>query len=69
MLGRYEWRVRSGATRQSLAENAVSRWKTILGPGLAVRRTDNQTTEAMIKATVLIRMASLGMPESVRVMA
>jgi len=67
VVGRYEWRVRRGATRQSLGENAVSRWKTILGPGLAARGTDNQTTEAMLKATVLNRMASLGMPESIGV--
>lgn len=67
MLGRYEWRVHSGATRQSLAENAVSRWKTMLGSRLTARGTDNQSTEAMIKATVLNRMASLGMPESIRV--
>ena len=28
-LGRYEWRISSGCTRQSLAENAMSRFKTL----------------------------------------
>ena len=30
-LGRYEWRISSGCTRQSLAENAMSRFKTLFG--------------------------------------
>jgi hypothetical protein len=64
--GRYEWPVQSGATRQRLAENAVSRWKTILGSRLTARGTDNQIAEAMLKTTVLNRMASPGMPESIR---
>ena len=30
-LGRYEWRISSGCTRQSLTENAMSRFKTLFG--------------------------------------
>ncbi len=66
-LGRYEWRVTSGCTRQSLAENAVSRFKTLFGTTLSARRIENQRAEAVIMCGVLNRMTSLGMPESVRI--
>ncbi len=66
-LGRYEWRVSSGCTRQSLAENAMSRFKTLFEPKLSARRFDNQRVEAIIKCEVLNRMSSRGMPESVRI--
>ncbi len=66
-LGRYEWRVSSGCTRQSLAENAMSRFKTLFGPKLSARRFDNQRVEAIIKCEVLNSMSSRGMPESVRI--
>ena len=57
----------SGCTRQSLAENAMSRFKTLVGPKLSARRFDNQRVEAIIKCKVLNRMASRGMSESVRI--
>ena len=57
-LGRYEWRISSGCTRQSLAENAMSRFKTLFGPKLSARRFDNQRVEAIIKCEVLNRMSS-----------
>ncbi len=66
--GRYPWRTSSGATRQSLAENAVSRFKALLGVKLAARRFENQQVEALVKCRVLNRMASLGLPISERVL-
>ena len=66
-IGRYEWRASSGCTRQSLAENAVSRFKGMFGSDLSARRFDNQRVEAIIKCEVLNRMSSRGMPESVRI--
>ncbi len=65
--GRYQWRVVSGCTRQSLAENAVSRFKKIFGPGFSARRFDNQRAEAITKCLVLNRMTGLGMPQTVRI--
>ncbi len=64
--GRYGWRVASGCTRQSLAENAVFRFKTLFGPNLRARRVENQRVEGWIKCMVLNRMVSLGMPASER---
>lgn len=65
--GRYVWRVSSGATRQSLAENAVSRFKALVGVKLAARMIENQRVEAQVKCQALNRMASLGLPVSERV--
>ena len=64
--GRYAWRVASGCTRQSLAENAVFRFKRIFGSRFRARRFDNQRVEGWIKCMVLNRMVSLGMPLSER---
>ncbi len=65
--GRYAWRVASGCTRQSLAENAVFRFKTLFGPKLRARRLENQKAEGLIKCDILNRMRSLGMPVSERI--
>ncbi len=67
MYGRYEWRESSGCTRQSLAENAFSRFKALFGGHLAARRPDNQYVEGMVKCATLNRMTGIGMPESVRI--
>ncbi len=66
--GRYAWRISSGCTRQSLAENAVYRFKIVLEPKLTARRLENQWVEARIKCGVLNRMAALGLPRSERVL-
>ena len=66
-LGRHEWRASSGCTRQSLAENALSRFKGMFGSNLSARRFDNQRVETIIKCEVLNRLTTRGMPESVRI--
>jgi hypothetical protein len=68
VLGRYGWRRSSGCTRQSLAENAVFRFKAVFGGKLSARAFDNQQVEAAIKCAVLNRMTGLGMPHTVRVL-
>ena len=65
--GRYAWRASSGATRQNLAENAVSRFKAVVGVMLSARSFESQQVEAVVKSRVLNRMTSLGMPKSERV--
>lgn len=65
--GRYAWRTTSGATRQSLAENAVSRFKAVVGVKLASRGFGSQRVEAAVKCVALNRMAALGLPVSERV--
>ena len=64
---RYNWRVTSGATRQSLAENAVSRFKALVGVKLTARTFENQRIEALVKCGVLNRVSVLGLPRSERI--
>ena len=61
------WRPSSGATRQSLTENAISRFKALLGVKLTARGFASQQVEALVKCHVLNRMVSLGMPVSERI--
>jgi hypothetical protein len=65
--GSSAWRVLSGATRQSIAENTMYQFKTLFGGRLWARKLDTQRTEARVKCSVLNRMTQLGMPETVRV--
>jgi hypothetical protein len=66
-LGRTAWRVSSGYTRQSIAENTMFRFKTLFGGRLWARKLDTQRTEARVKCSALNRMTQMGMPKSVRV--
>jgi hypothetical protein len=66
--GRYGWRVSTGCTRRSLAENAVSRFKTLFGGRFWARTLESQQVEALVKSAALNRMTGLGMPTSVRVL-
>lgn len=65
--GRSAWQVLSGYTRQSIAENAMFRFKQLLGGRLWARRYATHRTEALVKCTILNRMTQLGMPETIRI--
>jgi len=65
--GRSAWRVLSGYTRQSVAENTRYRFKQVFGGRLWARSLATQRTEAVVKCSLLNRMTQLGMPETVRV--
>ena len=65
-IGRYTWRVESGCTRQAIAENAISRFKTLFGATLAARRFDNQRVEARVKCAAMNRLVTMGIPKSER---
>jgi hypothetical protein len=64
--GRSTWRVLSGCTRQSIAENTIFRFKLLFGGRLWVRGLATQRVEAVVKCATLNRMTQLGMPETVR---
>ena len=63
--GRATWRGLSGYTRQSIAENAMFRFKRLFGGRLWARDLATQRGEAMVKCAVLNRMTHLGMPQTV----
>lgn len=63
-FGRPLWEVREGYARRLIAENAMGRFKRIIGPQLRSRHVGNQTNEATIGVKVLNRMTRLGTPRS-----
>jgi hypothetical protein len=66
-LGRREWYASSGYSRRSLVENAVFRYKTLLGQRMGSRSLGSQRVEVKLACKILDRMTSLGMPDSVKV--
>src|ERR671929_597335 len=62
--GRLGWQKAVGYGRRSLAETALSRYKTVIGRSLRARALPAQTTEARVGCSVLNRMTRLGMPVS-----
>ena len=68
-VGRRQWRKESGAHRQAQAENGMYRYKRIIGDRLRAQHCKAQKKEALIAIHVINRMTSLGMPESVKILA
>ncbi len=66
-LGRREWHARSGYSRRSLVENAVYRYKTIIGRSMRSRTLEGQRVEVQLACGILNTMTRLGMPDSYRV--
>ena len=67
--GRRQWRKESGAHQQARAEEAIWRYKRIIGGPLRARKRSGQVREALLAVQVLKRMAELGMPKSEAVVA
>ena len=66
-LGRREWHKRSGYSKRSMVENAIYRYKTIIGRGMRSRTLEGQWVEAKLGCRILNTMTRLGMPDSYRV--
>jgi hypothetical protein len=66
-LGRREWHKSSGYSKRSMVENAMYRYKTIMGRRMRSRTFDGQQVEVQLASKILNRMAHLGMPSSHRV--
>ena len=66
-LGRKEWKKWIGYHKRSLAETAVFRIKTILKDRLSSRLLDNQQVEFKIWCSILNKMTTLGMPQTVAI--
>jgi hypothetical protein len=68
-VGRAQWRRDSGQHKQAKVENAVGRFKKILGPSPRARCPDGQRVETMMGVVILNRMLELGAPRSVPISA
>ncbi len=66
-LGRREWHKCSGYSTRSMVENAIYRYKTIIGRGMRSRTLVGQLVEVQLACRVLNTMTRLGMPDSYRV--
>jgi len=65
-LGRREWHKWSGFSKRSMVENAIYRYKPIIGRAMRSRTLVGQRVEVQLACRVLNTMASLGMPDSYR---
>jgi hypothetical protein len=66
-VGRDAWKAETGYHRRSLAETAMYRYKTLIGPGLSSRTLDRQKVEAAVAVHCINRFTDLGMPASVTI--
>jgi len=66
-LGRHEWHKRSGFSKRSMVENAIYRYKTIIGRAMRSRTLTGQRVEVQLACRVLNTMTRLRMPDSYRV--
>ena len=66
-LGRREWHKRSGYSGRAMVENAVFRYKTIMGRGMRSRNMESQRVEVWLACRILNKMTLLGMPDSYQV--
>ena len=62
--GRREWYKLSGYNKRSMVENAVYRYKAIIGPEMRARTLARQRVEHRIGCEILNKMAALGMPDT-----
>ena len=66
-VGRDAWKTETGYHRRSLAETAMLRYKTLIGPSLRSRSFDRQKVEASVAVRCINRFTALGMPKSIRI--
>jgi len=65
-FGRREWYANSGYSRRSLVENAVVRYKAILGHRMRSRSLGGQRVEVQLACGILNTMTRLGMHDSAK---
>ena len=63
-IGRCRWKKEAGYHRQARVENAVFRYKSIIGDRLRARSPGGRVTEAVIACSILNQMTEVGRPES-----
>ena len=64
VLGRRRWKKASGYHRQARVENAVFRYKAIIGAEMRARSAAGRQAEALLGCNILNRMTALGRPTS-----
>jgi hypothetical protein len=63
----HRWHKRSGYRKRSMVENAVFRYKSIIGRGMRSCSLEGQRVDVQLACRILNTMTRLGMPDSYRV--
>lgn len=63
-IGRKKWKEEIGYHRRSIAENAMSRLKTVFTDKVRAVKLLNQRVQLLLRCKALNRMSTLGMPDS-----
>lgn len=66
-LGKMGWQKETNFGQRSLVENAMFRYKTIIGSSIRAREDSARKTEVQIGISILNRITQEGMPVSIRV--
>lgn len=66
-IGAKAWKVETGYHRRSLAETAMARYKSIIGPNLRSRNRATQITEAAVAIRCINTLTTLGMPKAAKI--
>jgi hypothetical protein len=66
-LGKRQWHTKSGCSRRSMVENAMYRYKALIGRLMRSRTLQGQRLEARVGCRILNAMTALGMPACHRV--
>ena len=61
------WKNKNNYHRRSLVETTMSRLKHLFGDQVRSRRFENQTTDLMIRCSIINKMNDLGLPDTVKV--
>ena len=68
-VGRRKWKKEAGYHKQARAENAIWRFKKIIGPRIRPRDPETQRTEVAIGCKILNRMRMMAKPDSYAVVS
>ena len=63
-VGRQKWQKQTNYGRRSGVENAIYRYKTIIGRTLHAQNSANQNVEIKIGVNILNKMKALGLPKA-----
>ena len=64
-LGEQQWQKETGYNKRCLVENAMMRYKKLIGDKLFSRKFSNQKVESLIGSMILNRMLDLGKPVTI----
>jgi hypothetical protein len=65
-IGRQRWKMEAGYHQRARVENALFRYKSIVGEALRARSAGEPAAEKLLACNLLNQMTAVGPPESYR---